>query len=147
MSDWLPEHDAALTARIITRGISYREAATEINDRFGTDFTRNAAIGRGKRIGLCTPKRKPAPKPLRAKSKTVQRRDIARRKAASAPKAPAVPFMPRPDPRPGQVSLLELAADGCKWPSGDPALFCNEPQHPGFRYCADHCCLAYRERR
>ena len=147
MSDWLPEHDAELRANFNAGlPLSYAEVAEVINGKFGTGFTRNAAVGRGHRLGLTTSRPKCVPKsgPKRATT-PAQRPDIARRKAASGSKDVPASFTPRPDPRPGLVPLLELAPDGCKWPSGDgPFLFCNEPVLAGEPYCGPHCCLAYR---
>lgn len=151
MSGWQHIHILALRRHIEFNGFSASQAAGALNEEFRTAYSRNAVISKIKREGIrmspgngggrLGPKGGPSQRKPRVKTGPAPRR-----KAASAPKAPAVPFTPRPDPRPGQVPLLELAADGCKWPSGDPALFCNEAQHPGFPYCADHCCLAYRER-
>jgi GcrA cell cycle regulator len=41
----------------LARGMSFSAIAKAINDKFGTSYTRNAAIGRSKRMGL----RGPAP--------------------------------------------------------------------------------------
>jgi len=150
---WTPDHDAVLRDNH-EKGLplSYAQVAAAINDKFGTVFSRNAAIGRAKRIGLCCLRIKGAVRrgPKRA-STPAQRPDIARRKALSGLKPVQSPFTPRPDPAPGLVPLLDLASHGCRWPTGDrvPYLFCNEPQMDNEPYCADHCCLAYRimERR
>src|SRR5690349_14886404 len=48
---WAPEHSGALRD-CLSRGMSYGQAARAINARFGTEFTRNAAVGRAKRLGL-----------------------------------------------------------------------------------------------
>jgi len=63
---WAPEHSTALR-EFIARGMSYADAADALNARFGTAYTRSAAIGRGKRMGLAVPgrpedRRAPAPK-------------------------------------------------------------------------------------
>src|ERR1700748_2710071 len=50
---WASEHPGALRD-CLSRGMSYGQAAIVINARFGTEFTRNAAIGRAKRLGLET---------------------------------------------------------------------------------------------
>jgi GcrA cell cycle regulator len=155
MSDWLPDHDAALRKHL-RAAMTPRAAAAALNREFRTSYTRNSVISRARRIHVPLVSRAvqhhgghsvstdSAPKPKKAVT-PAQRPDIAIRKAARGPKAPAVPFLPRPDPRPGQVPLLELAADGCRWPSGEgPYLFCNEPQLDGAPYCGPHCSLAYR---
>jgi GcrA cell cycle regulator len=53
-SNWAPEHSEALR-ELVARGMSYSEIADAINAKFGTCYTRNAAIGRGKRMGLGCP--------------------------------------------------------------------------------------------
>ena len=53
---WPPEHSAALREHVM-RGMSYAEAVAVINARFGTAYTRLAAISRGKRMKLAAPPR------------------------------------------------------------------------------------------
>src|ERR1700759_4244180 len=55
-SDWAPEHCRALQD-YLALGMSFAEIAREINARFGTAYSRNAAIGRSKRMNLTGPKR------------------------------------------------------------------------------------------
>ncbi len=42
------------------------------------------------------------------------------------------------------VRLEQLRDSLCKWPCGDPALFCGAPADPDRPYCAHHRALAYR---
>jgi len=49
--DWTPQQSQALRDQV-TCGISFAKAAAAINARVGTNYTRNAAIGRGRRMGL-----------------------------------------------------------------------------------------------
>jgi len=155
MTDWLPEHDAALRKHLRAE-MTALAAAAALNREFRTSYTRNSVIGRARRIQVPLVSRAvqhhgghlvstdSAPKPKKAIT-PAQRPDIAIRKAVSGPKAPAAPFQPRPDPRPGQVPLLELAHDGCKWPSGEgPFLFCNHRQNNKGPYCAPHARIAGR---
>src|SRR5690349_15616235 len=51
MSNWAPEHSDALR-EFVGKGMSYAEAAREINSRFNTDYSRSAALGRARRLGL-----------------------------------------------------------------------------------------------
>jgi hypothetical protein len=53
---WAPAHCEALR-EYVTKGLSFAEAAREINRKFGTDYTRSAAIGRARRMGLAAPPR------------------------------------------------------------------------------------------
>ena len=50
-SNWALEHSEALREYVV-RGMSYSEAVDAINGRFGTAYTRSAAIGRARRMGF-----------------------------------------------------------------------------------------------
>ena len=60
---WAPEHSAALR-EFVARGMSYAEPPTRINARFGTAYSRSAAIGRAKRMGLVVPARPEDRRPM-----------------------------------------------------------------------------------
>ena len=59
-SNWAPEHSDALR-EFIAKGLSFSEAAQAINSRFNTSYSRSAALGRARRLGV-TPddRRKPS---------------------------------------------------------------------------------------
>jgi GcrA cell cycle regulator len=68
-SSWAEEHSQALR-EYLQRGLSFSEIANAINARFNTAYSRSAAIGRARRLGLSCPERsdrparpKPQPKP------------------------------------------------------------------------------------
>src|SRR3954447_856456 len=48
---WSSEHSDALRDYFL-KGMSYAEIGRRINARFGTAYTRNAVVGRAKRLGL-----------------------------------------------------------------------------------------------
>jgi GcrA cell cycle regulator len=48
---WTPEHSNALREHL-AKGMSYSEVAEAINAKFNTAYTRHAAIGRARRLGL-----------------------------------------------------------------------------------------------
>jgi len=161
MSDWLPEHDAALRKHLRAE-MTALAAADALNHEFRTSYTRNSVISRARRIHVPLISRAvhhggghsvstDSPKPKRAVT-PAQRPDIAIRKAASGPKAPAVPFTPRPDPvEPRTVSLLELTDDTCRWPIGDVGApgfcFCGNRPLKGLPYCAGHFRLGRQDSR
>jgi GcrA cell cycle regulator len=153
---WAPEHSGALRD-CLSRGMSYGQAADAINARFGTEFTRNAAIGRAKRLGLKTLSvRKVLPKPKRPG-----------RWGESAPKAPLK--VPRPDasvaPIPAPVSVkpvklrcvgikprllafADLEPGDCRYPyggeeEGETYAFCGHPRLPHSSYCRPHHALTH----
>jgi hypothetical protein len=92
---WAPEHTSALQ-EFIARGMSFAAAADALNARFGTAYSRSAAIGRAKRIGLAVPRRSEdmparvpkAPRPPKAAMQTSPGRRVGlslRRRPPSGP--------------------------------------------------------------
>lgn len=49
-STWEDAHSVALR-ELVEKGMSFKEIARALNERFGTAYTRNAAIGRARRPG------------------------------------------------------------------------------------------------
>lgn len=141
---WPDIHIAALKERF-DRGMSFAQISADINATFGTAYSRNACIGKAKRLGLSQAS-KPAPAPRVSRPK---------RDDPSAPRA-VRPWIVRDAPEDivatpiecRRVSLLELDATTCRWPLGTPGHddFCFCGNHPmnGLPYCAGHCRLAYR---
>jgi GcrA cell cycle regulator len=147
---WAPEHTAALR-EFIGRGMSYAAAADALNARFGTAYSRNAAIGRAKRIGLAVPGRSEdqptwvpkAPKRPKAATQTLP-----------GPRAGQVAPLPAPERaepvklrcvgiQPRLVPLVELEKDDCRYPyggdeEGEAITFCGHPRFGGSSYCAPH---------
>ncbi|MBV8924046.1 MAG: hypothetical protein JOZ74_01615 [Bradyrhizobium sp.] len=156
-SSWRPEHSETLREQIV-RGRSYGEAVQAINAKFGTAYTRSAAIGRGKRMGLAAP----APSESRAMlvprsqnpTKKRMRKQSEHRAAELRPKpglGPVEGAAEHPEPArlrcvgisPRLVSLLELQADECRYPyggdkEGEAISFCGHPCDRGSSYCAAH---------
>src|SRR5258707_3469125 len=50
-TDWAPAHSDALR-EYLAKGMSYSEIADAINAKFKTAYSRSAALGRAKRMGL-----------------------------------------------------------------------------------------------
>jgi GcrA cell cycle regulator len=55
-SNWEEAH-SALLRECVEKGLPFSEIARGLNKRFGTTYSRNAAIGRARRMGLCVPER------------------------------------------------------------------------------------------
>lgn len=51
ITNWAPEHSAALRD-FFDKGKSFSQIARAINAKFKTTYSRNAALGRAKRMGL-----------------------------------------------------------------------------------------------
>jgi GcrA cell cycle regulator len=148
--DWPPEHCTALREHF-AYGLSFAQIAAAINTTFGTAYTRSAAIGRARRMGLARPDRpeggiRRLPKRLRkAKAKAPPPRkhvpEAPRPRAVfervRAPKLRCVEIAPR------HLSLLELEASDCRYPyggdrDGEAITFCGHPRREGSSYCAPH---------
>lgn len=161
-SSWAPEHSEALREQIV-RGRSYGEAVDAINTKFGTAYTRAAALGRGKRMGLITPARPDNPAMLVPRGPQVGRRRKSKRLKRSKEAAAAVvkrdaveahppaPAAEHPEPtklrcvgiRPRLLSLVELEPGDCRYPyggdkEGEAIHFCGHPCFRGSSYCAPH---------
>lgn len=154
---WNHDMDALLKERV-EGGASYREAATAINDKFGTSFTRNAALGRAHRKGFMQPmtpttqrnsRPRPKPKPARGpKAKSARlfgaalqnhENALARKETEFAAKIVAQPVAIVAS----AVSFFDARPCHCRWPYGDPRdletfRFCGEPAPDDRPYCANH---------
>lgn len=94
----------------------------EIGKRLGV--SKNAVVGKAHRLGL-----KGRPSPI---------------KKAKQPR-PAAATAKEPEPK--MKTLVDLSANTCRWPIGDPREpgfhFCGAPAIPGKPYCAEHAAVAY----
>lgn len=153
---WLPEHDIALRTHLAAE-LSYSQAAAKINAEFRTSYSRNAAIGRGNRIGLKSlcPNYAGERKPRRKKGYVtadgiVER--TRRRKAKPQQFACDETGHRVADVVPLHLSLIDLDVGQCRWPYGDgsaalPYTFCGCEQFEGSSYCANHVALSTQEER
>ena len=135
------------------KGLSFAEAAREINSKFGTAYTRSAAIGRARRMGLLTRPRPPnyGPRQL-AKAEAPRRaRSPERQKGAPAASVPPPASLRHAAPvklrcvgiTPRLLALVDLEAGDCRYPyggdkDGEPITFCGHPRLPGSSYCGPH---------
>jgi GcrA cell cycle regulator len=118
-TDWAPEHSEALREHR-ARGMSYAKIAEAINAKFGTAYSRNAALGRGKRMGLAGPDRpdqwtKPVPKASRPRLRDPRkryapesRRPMPVLESVETVKLRCVEIDPR------HLSLMELERGDCR---------------------------------
>lgn len=147
-TDWAAEHSDALREHL-AKGISYSEIADAINAKFGTVYSRNATIGRAKRMGLVGPNRPAGSPRLPQNPKPPQlRKPRGRHAADSRPRVPLVERAERVKLRcvqivPRHLSLVDLEAGDCRYPYGGDAegeaiTFCGHPQREGSSYCVGH---------
>ncbi|NPV22810.1 GcrA family cell cycle regulator [Bradyrhizobium aeschynomenes] len=148
-TDW-PDPHSKMLCELHARGLSYAAIARALNAQFGTAYTRNATLGRGKRMGL-----------VAAAALTSPRAQARPRSAAAggrrrSPKAGAGPMALPPPPKPAAavrlrsvgisprlLSLDQLGTNDCRYPYGgdrddDPITFCGHPRQPGSCYCTPH---------
>ena len=148
-TNWAPAHSDALRKHFAL-GMSYAEIARAINAEFNTNYSRCAAIGRGKRLGLAD-----ASRPGNATvviSKAQQQSNLHKLgkghgviakwlvpvfESVEMPKLRCVEIDPR------HLSLLELGAGDCRYPyggdeEGEAITFCGHPKRRNSKYCTAH---------
>ena len=158
---WAPEHSDVLRD-CLSRGMSYGQAASAINARFGTEFTRNAAIGRAKRLGLETASvRKVLPRrrrPARWGESVPKAPQKNASRKVTHPTAPAA-LAPAPEPvrpvklrcvgiKPRLLAFADLEPGDCRYPyggerEGEAYAFCGHPRIPHSSYCRAHHALTH----
>ena len=149
LSNWAPEHSDALR-ELIAKGPSFAEAARAINSRFNTSYTRSAALGRARRLGLGADDRQQPSMPTRPAepNEIVERRPVHSRPLQLPWPIPVfkevVPIKLRcVDIEPRHLSLVELERGDCRYPYGgdeenEAITFCGHPRLPGSSYCSPH---------
>ena len=149
LSYWPPSHCDALR-EFLTRGMTYRDAVQALNARFGTDYSRSAALGRARRMGLPAIERQEAPRGVeQGPSRQVvgpRSDDFFLLKLLRS--RPSLARHPRVQLRcveitPRQLELAELEEDDCRYPyggeeEGQVITFCGHPSKEGSSYCAPH---------
>jgi len=146
-SNWAGKHSDALR-EYLAKDMSFAEIADAINAKFKTAYSRSAAIGRAKRMGIASPDRaKDLPRhwPAAPKAPPSQPRKLRERHAPELIRP--MPMFERKlrcveiDPR--HVSLTDLEPGDCRYPyggdeEGEPITFCGHPRRQGSSYCAPH---------
>jgi GcrA cell cycle regulator len=151
-TNWAAEHCDALR-EYLAKGMSYSEIADAINAKFNTAYSRNAALGRARRMGLCSPDR-----PGDGLAHWPERPPLAKAPRQHAPRERHMPEFMRPMPVferveqpelrcveivPRHLALIELEGGDCRYPyggdeEGEAITFCGHPRRPGSSYCAPH---------
>ena len=142
--NWTREHCDALR-EYHARGMSFAEIAEAINAKFKTDYSRNAAIGRARRMGLANPERpKPPPKISAPQLDRIRERDAASWRWPRPVFEPVEPVKLRcAEINPRHLSLIDLEPGDCRYPyggdtEGETITFCGHPQRCGSSYCTAH---------
>lgn len=147
-SNWAPAHSDALR-KYFAMGMSFAEIARAINAEFKTHYSRCAAIGRARRLGLGGNERPEEGVPVISKAQSSNLHRMVKSHEALAkwlarlghrkemPRLRCVALEPR------GLSLIELGADDCRYPyggdgEGEPISFCGHPKRAGSSYCTAH---------
>ena len=144
--DWSNDRMARLRALHRNDRLSFDMIAEVLSEEFKVELTKNACIGKARRMGL--------PERTTKRKRKVFRGDKRRRQITLVASTPA-PIEPevvpcvlprwkvmeheqRPAPG-GHITLFQLTDNKCHWPHGDraPYLFCGAPT-AGKTYCAYH---------
>src|SRR3990167_6237577 len=149
-----PEEHTAVFKRLYAEGLSGSQIAHLMNRELGTDYTRNAIIGKAHRMGFARRSSKPRPRSQKWKAdapKTrklkpfVRYRELPRQRPFPLPPEPV--FMPLDY----HLTLMQLTERTCKFPVGDPRDadfgFCGAPKAmDGGPYCSWHRQIAYQSK-
>jgi GcrA cell cycle regulator len=148
-ADWAPEHSDALREHL-ARGMSFSEIAKAINAKFRTSYSRNAAIGRARRMGLAGSKRPKMP-PRARLPQPGKLRELRSAESRSPESRSPMPAVATPNPvklrcvevEPRHLALVELERGDCRYPyggdiEGEAITFCGHPEQPGSSYCTPH---------
>ncbi len=117
---WLSDRKQKLR-ELWGEGFSCAQIALKLTALFHIQVTRNAVIGKAKRMKLAS---RPSTHTLRNGSRKfgAPLKTVPRRAKKAAPKFKPEPFVARPDPLP--ENLVSLADNkGCKWPFGTKAPY------------------------
>jgi GcrA cell cycle regulator len=161
-TDWPPEHSEAIR-EYYAKGMSYLQIAKAINANFNTRYSRNAVLGRSKRLGLGGPNAPAdAPEPASVDwssakpearvpylGKPHERQDA--RFILLAPKFEAVkPLKLRCVAIASRhLALIDLETGDCHYPyggdeDGEAITFCGHPRRKNSVYCGAHFRLTRR---
>ena len=150
-TNWPSKHSDALR-EYVAKGMSYAEIADAINAKFKTSYSRNAAIGRAKRMGLAgpdrsqdlpkhwpTPPKDPPPRIGKPRERYAPefRRPMPIFERTEAAKLRCVEIAPR------HLSLAALERGDCRYPyggdeEGEAITFCGHPRRQGSSYWTPH---------
>lgn len=142
---WAAEHSVALGEHVAAGTLSFAEMASAINEKFNTHYSRNACIGRARRLEYSAPgKPKPVSKTrmprVRSAPKDPQRAEKIR---TAAPKAESTSQLRCVEIIPRHLSLIDLEPGDCRYPyggdrEGEAITFCGHPVMPDRSWCVPH---------
>lgn len=152
--DWAAEHCEALREHL-TRGISFSRAAAAINARFNTAYSRNAVIGRARRMGIAGSARLTESRQRQPETPPASPPNLSQLHKARERHVPEFhsrwPAIERTETKifrwveavPRHLSLTDLEPGDCRYPyggdgEGEAVTFCGHPRRAGSSYCTPH---------
>ena len=149
LTDWTNERLAMLRT-LYGNGLSFSGIAKEINRETGGAVTRNACIGKVRRLNL--PFRTRAFQPHDVDRAAIRRRTVRRMRGLVPGDGNRIEPTPIKEP-PKPADFLSLTFDQldngfkqCRYPAGgdgEPVNFCGQPPQDGASYCQHHYRLCY----
>ena len=154
---WTHEMEDRLL-QLLEKNVAYYDIARAISREFKVTISKNACIGKGRRMQV--PLRMPARKGracrksqnenLSQSPKNLQQRQRRKRANESLRKQRQSQQLRVLRSRRAQrhqhqhLTLLQLTSNSCRWPIGDraPYLFCGAVQTEGSSYCLEHTLVA-----
>ena len=136
---WTMEMNSALIGLLEDPNLSYKAVAAAMSAKFGLSITKNACIGKARRLGVAM-RDLTQRQPIVGKQPTISVKKVR----VDAPIAPRIPHRLKPD----HVTIYQLSNTNCKWPLGPPLaappfLYCGRAAEDGASYCPEHCARAY----
>ncbi len=112
------------------------KTAAEIAKVLGDGITRNAVIGKAHRLKLSS------------RLSPIQQNTSKKPRAENIAPRIVKPAIKLPEFKGKQVKMVDLGAQSCRWPNGDPQdenfNFCGCEVVAGLPYCPDHARAAYQ---
>lgn len=142
-SFWQDATDRRLAELCADSTLSFRDMAEILAGEFKQRVGRNACIGRAHRLNIDRPIStrqitRTAPYKPRIRLYNGHAR-LFKAEEVTPAKLRVVDVVPQ------NVSLIDTAHDGCRYPYGDgPITFCNHPSLKGFSYCGPHKALCWK---
>ena len=128
-----------------TDGMTFSQIANRLNVEFSAAVTRNACVGKGRRMQL-PPRESPIP-PTPAERRARRRRAKAEKRIQPPPPSYAPPPEPERPPL-GALTLVDINWHECHWPFGEHphVLYCGKPVFKR-SYCLEHFRVGYDKAR
>ena len=131
---WTTRMNSTLIELLDDTGMTYSAVAAKMSAIFGMNITKNACIGKARRLGVAM-RDQTQRQPIVGKQPTIRVKKVR----VDAPIAPKIPHRLKP----GHITIYQLREGVCKWPLGPPLasppfLYCGEAAPLGCPYCRHH---------